>query len=61
MSALLVLYSEMMREEMRWECIHCNSRMDRTNFTDFIKQSDNDKNSIQEARVEYYSWRLLPD
>lgn len=45
MSALLVPYSEMMREEMRWECIHCNSIMDRTNFTDFIKQSDNDKNS----------------
>ncbi|MGH9994409.1 MAG: hypothetical protein ACRD4J_04130, partial [Nitrososphaeraceae archaeon] len=42
-------YSEMMREEMRWECIHCNSIMDRTNFTDFIKQSDNDKNSNQEA------------
>ena len=52
MSALLVLYSEMIREEMRWECIHCNSIMDRTNFTDFIKQSDNDKNSNQEARVD---------
>jgi hypothetical protein len=41
----------MIREEMRWECIHCNSIMDRTNFTDFIKQSDNDKNSNQEARA----------
>ena len=61
MSALLILSSEMIREEMRWECIHCNSIMDRTNFTDFIKQSDNDKNSNQEARVEYHSWRLLPD
>ena len=25
--------------------------MDCTNFTEFIKQSDNDKNSNQEARV----------
>ena len=35
---------------MRFECIHCKSIMDRTNFTDFIRQSDNDKNSIQEAK-----------
>jgi hypothetical protein len=34
--------------------------MDGTNFTDFIKESDNDKNSIQEARVQYHTWRLLP-
>jgi hypothetical protein len=27
--------------------------------SEFIKQSDNDKNSNQEARVEYHSWRLL--
>ena len=36
---------------MRFECVHCNSIMERMNFTDFIRQSDNDKNSIQEARV----------
>ena len=60
MSMLLVLYSETMRDEMRWKYIHCNSIMDRTNFTDFIKQSDNDKNSNQGTRVEYHSWRLLP-
>jgi hypothetical protein len=30
---------------MRWICIQCNSMMDKTNFTDFIKESDNDKNS----------------
>jgi hypothetical protein len=29
--------------------------MDRTNFTEFIKQSDNDKNSNQEAKVEYHA------
>lgn len=34
--------------------------MDCTNFIEFIKQSDNDKNSNQEAKVEYHSWRLLP-
>ena len=35
--------------------------MDKTNFTEFIKQSDNGKNSNQEAKVEYHSWRLLSD
>jgi hypothetical protein len=27
---------------------------------EFIRESDNDKNSIQEAEVEYHRWRLLP-
>jgi hypothetical protein len=44
----------------RWICIYCNSIMDCTNFIEFIRQSDNDKNSNQEARVEYHGWRLLP-
>jgi hypothetical protein len=35
--------------------------MDKTNFTEFIKQSDLDKNGSQEARVEYHAWRLLAD
>ena len=35
--------------------------MDRTNFTDYIEQSDNDKNNIQEAKVQYHAWRPLPD
>jgi hypothetical protein len=35
--------------------------MDQTNFTEFIKQSDYDKNSIQEAKVVCHSWRILPD
>jgi hypothetical protein len=35
--------------------------MDRTNFADFIKQSDNDKNSNQEARVQYHTWQAVPD
>jgi hypothetical protein len=28
------------QEGPKWECIHCHSIMDRTNFTEFIKQSD---------------------
>ena len=43
---------------MKWICIYCNSIMDSTNFTDFIKQSDNDKNSNQEAKVHNHAWRL---
>jgi hypothetical protein len=43
-----VMYPQ--QEILRWECIHCHSVMDRTNFIDFIKQSDNDKNSNQEAK-----------
>jgi hypothetical protein len=46
---------------MRWICNYCNSIMDNTNFTEFIKQSDNDKNSNQEAKVQYHAWRLLPE
>jgi hypothetical protein len=47
--------------DMRWVCIHCDSIMDHTNFTEFIKQSDNDKNSTREARVLYHSCLLLED
>lgn len=47
--------------EMRWVCNHCNAIMDKSNFTEYIKQSDKDKNSIREATVEYHSWRLLSD
>jgi len=46
---------------MRFECILCNSIMERTNFTDLIRQSDKDKNSIQEAKAQYHTWRLLPE
>lgn len=50
------------REEgPKWECIHCHSVMDRTNFKDFIKQSDNDKNSNQQARVLYHTWQAVPE
>jgi hypothetical protein len=35
--------------------------MDTTNFADFIKESDKDKNSNQHAGVEYHRWRLLAD
>ena len=46
---------------MRFECILCNSIMERTNFTDLIRQSDKDKISIQEAKAQYHTWRLLPE
>ncbi len=46
---------------MRWICIYCNSIMDYTNFAEFIKQSDNDNNSNQEAIVEYDAWRQLAE
>jgi hypothetical protein len=60
-----MLYKECLRSIyltyiMKWICIYCNSIMDKTNFTEFITQSDNDKNSNQEAKVEYHAWRLLP-
>jgi hypothetical protein len=44
--------------KMRWICNNCNSIMDNTNFTEFIKQGDNDKNSNQEAKIEYHNLRL---
>ena len=46
---------------MKWICIYCKQLMDSTNFRDFIKESDNDKNSNQRAVVEYHAWRLLPE
>ena len=49
-----------MSEEKKWVCVHCNKVMDKSNFEDFIKESDNDKNSNQEAVVEYHHWSLLP-
>ena len=48
-------------EGPKWECIHCHSVMDRTNFTDFIEQSDNDKNRNQEATVQYHTRQAVPD
>lgn len=50
-----------MEEEPKWKCIHCGSVMDRTNFIDFIKQSDNDKNSVQEERVHYHTYQLVQE
>ncbi|MFZ0202988.1 MAG: hypothetical protein WAL46_04760 [Nitrososphaeraceae archaeon] len=46
---------------MRWVCIYCNKIMDITNFTQLVKESDNDKTSKQQAVVVYRGWRLLPD
>jgi len=45
---------------MKWICVYCNKVMDKSNFVNFIKESDNDKNSNQEAVIEYHGWRLLP-
>ena len=45
-----------MSEEKKWVCVHCNKVMGKSNFEDFIKESDNDKNSNQEAVVEYHHW-----
>lgn len=35
--------------------------MDSTNFRDFIMESDNDKNSVQEAKVHYHTWRAVAE
>ena len=43
----------------KWICIHYGKIMNCTNFIEFIKESDTDKNSNQQAVVEYHSWRLL--
>ena len=48
-----------MREEMKWVCVDCNKVLDKTNFVDFIKESDNDKYSNQEAVVQYHHWTFL--
>jgi hypothetical protein len=38
---------------MRWICIYCHRIMDRTDFTDFISDSDNP------TKAEYHAWRHL--
>ena len=48
-----------MREEMKWVCVDCNKVLDKTSFVDFIKESDNDKYSNQEAVVQYHHWTFL--
>jgi hypothetical protein len=37
---------------MKWICIYCHRIMDKSNFTDFIRDSDN-------YRAEYHAWRHL--
>ena len=37
---------------MKWICVYCNKVMDRTNFIDFIKESDSYKGG-------YHGWRRL--
>ena len=38
---------------MKWICIYCHRIMDKSNFTDFIRDSDNYPNA------EYHAWRRL--
>jgi len=40
---------------MKWICVYCNKVMDRSNFMDFIKESDSADN------VEYHGWKSLPE
>ena len=35
---------------MKWICVYCNKVIDRTNFVDYIKDSD---------KGEYHGWRRL--
>lgn len=37
---------------MRWICVYCNKIMDSTNFTDFIRDSDN-------KDAEYHGWQHI--
>ena len=46
---------------VRWICVHCGKIMDCTNFIEFIREGDTDKNSNQQAVAEYHGWGLLPD
>jgi hypothetical protein len=48
-----------MRGEMKWVCVDCKKVLDETSFVDFIKESDNDKCSNQEAVVQYHEWRFM--
>ena len=34
--------SQYQDERLKWKCILCGSVMDKTNFRDFVKQSDHD-------------------
>ena len=36
---------------MKWICIYCDRIMDKSNFTDFIRDSDN------YPEAEYHAWR----
>jgi hypothetical protein len=38
---------------MKWICIYCHRIMDKSNFTDFIRDSDN------YPEAEYHAWRHL--
>lgn len=39
---------------MKWICCYCGKIMDRTNFTEFIADSDN-------KDAEYHGWKLITD
>ena len=37
---------------MKWICVYCNKVMDKSNFIDFIEESDS-------VNGEYHGWKLL--
>jgi len=39
---------------MKWVRVYCKKVMDRTNFIDFIKESDS-------KDAEFHGWQRLPD
>lgn len=45
MNVILVLH-------IRWICVYCNKIMDKSNFAQFIEDSDN-------KNTEYHGWRLI--
>jgi hypothetical protein len=38
---------------MKWECVYCHKIMDKDNFREFIKDSDN-------KDAELHGWQLMP-
>ena len=39
---------------MKWICVYCNKIMDKSNFTEFIADSDN-------RDAEYHGWKFITD
>jgi hypothetical protein len=39
---------------MKWICVYCKKVMDKTNFIDFIKESD-------DKEAEFHGWQLVSE